>query len=184
MDDVLKKLKEEGDKSIDHFKKELGRVRSGRATTTLLEGVTVDYYGSQCPLVQLALVAAPEPRMLTVQVYDRGAVESVEKAILQADLGLNPSRDGTTLRIVVPALTDERRKEIVKKLHKEGEEARVAVRNIRRHAIDTLKKREKDKEVTEDELRRGQQDVQKITDGFIAAIDQLLKKKEEEVTSS
>ena len=133
------------------------------------------------PLIQLGMVAVPEPRMLSVQVYDRGAVESVEKAIMQADLGLNPSRDGQTLRMIIPALTDERRKEIVKKLHKEAEEARVGIRNLRRQTIDGFKKQEKSKELTEDDVRRLQGEVQKVTDAMIAKIDGMLKDKEQEV---
>jgi len=168
-------------KTAEHFKTDLGRLRGGRATTSLLEGVTVDYYGSRVPLIQLGMISAPEPRLLTIQVYDRGAVEAVEKAIQQADLGLNPSRDGSLVRIAIPALTEERRKDLIKKLHKMAEEAKVTIRNHRRESMDGLKKQEKDKQISADDLRRGSDEIQKITDKSTAEIDGLLQGKEKEM---
>jgi ribosome recycling factor len=168
-------------KTVEHFKRDLSKMRSGRAQTGLVENVMVDYYGTSVPLIQLGMINTPEPRLLTIQVYDANAVASVEKAIMQSDLGLNPSRDGNLIRLLIPALTDERRKELVKKLHKLAEEARVSMRNHRRDAIDLLKKQEKDKEITEDQLHRGQTEIQKITDKFISEIDSLLEVKEKEM---
>ncbi|RMG45545.1 MAG: ribosome recycling factor [Candidatus Dadabacteria bacterium] len=174
-------LEEECKKTVDFFKRDIARMRTGRASTGLLEGIQVDYYGSKVPINQLGNIAVPEPRMITVQVYDAGAVESVEKAIMSADLGLNPSRDGNLIRINIPALTEERRKELVKKLHKLAEETRVSMRNHRRDAIDLLKKKLKEKEISEDDMHRSQEDIQKITDKYIKEIDRLLQVKEEEI---
>ena len=168
-------------KTIEHFKKELGRMRTGRANGSVLEGIVVEYYGSQVPLIQLGMINTPEPRLITVQVYDQGAVEAIEKAITQSDLGLNPSRDGTLLRMQIPALTEERRKDLIKKLHKTAEENRVVLRNHRRDTLDVLKKQEKDKAISADDLRRGQDQVQKIVDKYIAEIDVLLGSKEKEM---
>ena len=177
----FKQLEDECTKTVEHFKKDIGKVRTGRAQTGLIEGLMVDYYGSSVPLIQLGMINAPETRLLTIQVYDSNAVASVEKAIQQSDLGLNPSRDGNMIRLNIPALTEERRKEFVKKLHKLAEEARIAMRNHRRDANDSLKKEEKNKEITEDDLHRGQAEVQKITDKYIAEIDSLLADKEKEM---
>ena len=168
-------------KTAEHFKTDLGRLRGGRATTSLLAGVQVEYYGSRVPLIQLGMISAPEPRLLTIQVYDRGAVEAVEKAIQQSELGLNPSRDGSLVRIAIPALTEERRKDLIKKLHKMAEEAKVTIRNHRRESMDFLKKQEKDKAISADDLRRGSDDIQKITDKSTAEIDSLLQAKEKEM---
>lgn len=160
---------------------ELGRFRTGRAHAALLEGVQVEYYGSRVPLIQMGLINAPEPRLLTVQVYDAGAVENVDKAIRQADLGLNPSRDGNLIRIAIPPLNEERRKESVKTLHKLAEENKVTLRNHRREQMDELKQQEKDKELSQDEFRRASDEVQKINDKYIAEIDQMLQAKEKEI---
>jgi ribosome recycling factor len=168
-------------KSVEHFKKDLQRLRTGRATTSLLEGITAEYYGAQTPLIQLGMVNAPEPRLLTVQVYDGSAVEAVEKAIQQAELGLNPMREGTLIRIPVPALTEDRRKELVKKAHKMAEEMKVVIRNHRREAIDALKKQEKDKAISSDDVRRGTDEIQKITDKSTADVDQAVGAKEKEI---
>ena len=177
----VQELADKGKKTIEHFKKDLSKLRTGRASTGLLEGVTVEYYGSQVPLIQMGMVNAPESRLITIQVFDGSAVEAVEKAIQQADLGLNPSRDGSMIRINIPPLTEERRKDLIKKLNKMGEEVKVAVRNQRRDAIDELKKKEKNKELSTDDLRRGQDDIQKITDKFTAEVDTLLAGKEKEM---
>lgn len=168
-------------KTIDHFKKELGRMRTGRANGSVLEGLSVEYYGSQVPLLQLGMINTPEPRLITIQVYDGGAVEAIEKAIQVADLGLNPSREGNLIRLPIPALTEERRKDLIKKLHKNGEENKIVLRNHRRETLDILKKQEKDKELSADDLRRGQEQVQKIVDKYIAEIDTLLAGKEKEM---
>lgn len=174
-------LEDKCKKTIEHFRKDLGRLRSGRAHASLLEGVTADYYGSQVPLQQLGLIAAPEARLLTIQVYDPSAVEAVEKAIQQSGLGLNPARDGNLVRIAIPALNEERRKELIKKLHKMAEETKVALRNHRRDTIDSLKKREKDKQISEDEVRKGQEEVQKIVDRYSADVDSVMSAKEKEM---
>lgn len=168
-------------KSVEHFKKELGKVRTGRASASLLDGLMVEYYGSQVPLLQLGMISVPEPRMITVQVYDAGACESIEKAIRAAEMGLNPSRDGGLIRIPIPALNEERRKDLVKLLHKMGEEVKVALRNHRRDSIDDLKKREKSKEASADDVRRGQDEVQKITDRHTKDVDILVAGKEKEI---
>lgn len=176
-DDLEQKCK----KTIEHFKRDMGKMRTGRANSSMLEGVHVDYYGSSVPLIQLGMINAPEPRLLTIQIYDAGAVDAVEKAIRQADLGLNPARDGNLIRINIPPLTEDRRKDLIKKLHKMCEENRVVIRNHRRDSIDILKKDEKDKKLSADDLRRGQEQVQKITDKYIAEIDALLAAKEKEM---
>jgi ribosome recycling factor len=174
-------LEDKCKKTVEHFKKEVQRLRTGRASASLLDGLMVDYYGSSTPLVSLGLVNAPEPRLLTIQVYDANAVESIEKSIRQADLGLNPSRDGGMIRIAIPALTEDRRKELVKKLHKMTEEEKVALRNHRRDGIDFLKKQEKDKAISTDDFRRGQDEVQKITDRYTAEIEKATAVKEKEI---
>lgn len=167
--------------SIEHFKQELLKLRTGRASASMLDVVQVEYYGSLVPLKQLAMLNAPEPRLLTVQVYDASASEAVEKAIKHADLGFNPMREGNLIRIPVPALTEERRKDLIKKLHKMGEEAKVVVRNLRRDAIDALKKSQKDGKISEDDSRRGQDQIQKVTDKYTAEIETLLGLKEKEM---
>ncbi len=181
LDTILGDLSDKCKETLEYLQTELSRIRSGRANTALLEGVQVDYYGSTVPLQQLGLISAPEARLLTIQVYDAGAVDSIEKAIQQADLGLNASRDGSLIRVPIPALTEERRKEFVKKLHKIAEEGKVAVRNHRRDAIDTLKKQEKDKDISEDDLAKGKDEVQKVTDTYTQEVDKLLAEKEKEM---
>lgn len=177
----LKKLDQDCKSAIEHLKKDTGRLRTGRASSSLVDGVMVDYYGSMVPLQQLGLVNTPEPRLITIQVYDGNAAESIEKAIRQADLGLNPARDGNLIRISIAALTEDRRKELVKKLHKMAEETKVGIRNHRREAIDELKAKEKKKEMSADELRRGQEEVQKVTDKFTADVDSIVTAKEKEI---
>ena len=168
-------------KALEHFKKDLGRLRTGRASTSILEGLHVEYYGSQVPLQQVGMVAAPEPRLLTIQVYDAAAVEGIEKAIQQADLGLNPSRDGNLIRVIIPALNEERRKEMIKKLKGMAEDTKVALRNLRRDVVDEVKKSQKNKEISEDDSRRDQEEIQKITDKFIADVDTASAVKEKEM---
>ncbi|MCX6115210.1 MAG: ribosome recycling factor [Proteobacteria bacterium] len=168
-------------KAIEHFKRDLGRLRSGRATPTLLEGLQVEYYGSMVPLQQLGLVAAPESRMLTIQVYDASAIESIEKAIRQSELGFNPSRDGGLIRIVIPALNEERRKDLIKKVNKMSEETKISLRNLRRDEVENVKKKTKAKEMSEDDSRRAQEEIQKIIDRFIVDVDAAAASKEKEL---
>ena len=168
-------------KAIDHLKLEAGRLRTGRAHAGMLEGVVVDYYGSMVPIIQMGMINVPEPRMITIQVYDASAVESVEKAIFKAELGLNPMRDGSLIRLAVPALTEDRRKELVKKLHKLAEEAKVSVRNARRDAVDSVKIAEKDKKISQDDARKQQEEIQKVTDKYTAEVDAVSGAKEKEI---
>ena len=180
-DAILKDAKNRMQKTAESLQRELAGIRTGHANANLLERVTVDYYGAPTPVNQLATIAVPEARMLTVTPYDKGSVDDVLKAIQQADLGINPTSDGTMIRITIPQLTEERRKEFVKDARKEGEDAKVSVRNIRREANDKLKKQEKDGDISEDELRTYTDDVQKITDDSIAKIDQLCDEKEKDI---
>ena len=177
----IDQLESESKSTIEFFRAELQKMKTGRASSGLVEGIQVDYYGTQTPLMQLGLIAVAESRLLTVQVYDQGAIESIEKAIQQAGLGLNPSRDGNTIRIPIPALNEERRKEIVKHLHKQGEEMKIAIRNHRRGAIDDLSKMKKEGEVSEDELSGYKKEIQAITDTYVGQVDKLLQEKEKEV---
>ncbi|MEK6601692.1 MAG: ribosome recycling factor [Candidatus Binatota bacterium] len=174
-------LQKEMEKSVTAFRKDLSKLRTGRASTALLEGIMADYYGSPTPLNQLAGLTAPEPRLLVVQPYDKGAIVNIEKAILKSDLGLTPNNDGKVIRIPIPELTEERRKELVKHVKKIAEEFRVSIRNHRRLAIEKLKEIAKKKEITEDDLKHSQDRVQKITDDFIGRIDKVLKTKEDEI---
>ncbi|HZG61061.1 MAG TPA: ribosome recycling factor [Anoxybacillus sp.] len=178
---VLTTAKEKMDKAIQAFSRELATVRAGKASPSLLEKVMVDYYGVPTPIIQLAGISVPEPRLLVIQPYDKSILKDIEKAILASDLGLTPSNDGSVIRITIPPLTEERRRELVKLVKKYAEEAKVAVRNVRRDANDELKKLEKNGEITEDELRGYTDDVQKITDEHIAKIDAITKEKEKEV---
>lgn len=174
--------------AIDHMNKalaalahEFSTVRTGRASGSLLEKITVEYYGSPTPLLQIASVSVPEPQMLVISPYDKNAIGGIEKAILASDLGLNPANDGQVIRLPFPPLTEERRKDLVKLCKHYAEESRVAVRNIRRDVNDHLKKQEKDAEISQDDLRRLEVEVQKATDSHIKDIDELLKRKEQEI---
>ena len=178
---VLNEMKEKMESAVQAFTRNLATVRAGRANPNLLDSAFVDYYGAATPLNQLASVGAPEARLLVVTPYDKTALGEIEKGIQKANLGLTPSNDGNVIRISIPALTEERRKELVKVVSKFAEESRVQVRNIRREANDQLKAIEKDSGITEDELRKLQDDVQKETDQFIAKIEQLVKEKENEM---
>ena len=178
---VFTQLQKEMDGSVSALRKELTKLRTGRASTSLLEHVIVEYYGANTPLNQLATLSAPEPRLLVVQPFDRSAMGEIEKAILKSDLGLTPNNDGKIIRIPIPALTEERRKELVKHVKKIAEEFRVSLRNHRRVAIEHLKEAEKKKEITTDDSKHGHDRVQKITDDFIGRIDKIVKAKEEEV---
>ena len=178
---TLNLVKEKMEKALSAYSRELATVRAGRANPSLLDKVTVDYYGAPTPVNQLASINVPEARMLVITPYDKTALGDIEKAILKADLGLNPSNDGSIIRIAIPALTEERRKELVKLTKKYAEEAKVGVRNIRRDGNDDLKKLEKNGEITEDELRGYTEDVQKLTDDFINKVDSVAKDKEKEI---
>jgi len=181
MASVLDDNKERMEKSLQSLDREFKRLRTGRASGALLDGIRVDYYGTSTPLDQLASISIPDSRTISIQPWDRGAFKDVEKAILKSDLGLNPVNDGKTLRIIIPPLTEERRKDLVKIAKKFTEEAKVSIRNIRRDANDALKKQEKAKEITEDELRKTQDDVQKLTDDYIAKTDAVFAAKEKEI---
>ncbi|MCZ8535640.1 MULTISPECIES: ribosome recycling factor [Paenisporosarcina] len=178
---VIDQTKERMTKAIQALSRELSTIRAGRASASLLDKITVDYYGSPTPINQIAGVATPEARLLTIQPYDKSALGDIEKAIQKSDLGISPSNDGTVIRIAIPALTEERRKDLVKLVKKEAEEAKVGIRNIRRDANDELKKLEKKSEITEDDLRGFSDDVQKLTDDYIVKIDQVAKDKEKEI---
>jgi len=169
------------EKSIDALKKELARIRTGRASTTLLDDVRVDYYGTPTPLNQIGTLTVPEPRLITIQPWEKNLIPAIEKAILKSDLGLNPSSDGQLVRIAIPPLTEERRKEMVKMTRRIGEDAKIAVRNSRRDANENLKKLEKDKEISEDELKRGEKEIQDLTDGYVKKVDEIMAAKEKEV---
>jgi ribosome recycling factor len=178
---VLARYKDRMDKAVAALGEEFGSLRTGRANAGLLDQIRVDAYGSQVPINQVGAVSVPEPRMITVSIWDRALVVSVEKAIRSSDLGLNPVVDGTTLRIPIPPLTEERRKELAKVASKYAEQQRVAVRNIRRDANDDLKKAEKDSAITQDEEKRMGTEIQKFTDEAIKRIDETLKTKEQEI---
>jgi len=178
---VIATAKEKMSKAVQVFTKELATIRAGRANSALLDKVTVDYYGVPTPINQLASISVPEPRLLVVQPYDKSVVSDMEKAILKSDLGVTPTSDGSVIRIVIPPLTEERRRELVKIVKKESEEAKVAIRNIRRDANDELKKLEKQGEITEDELRGFIDEIQELTDEYIKKIDNLTKEKEKEI---
>ncbi len=181
MKEEIAQAKEKMGKSIETLKVELVTIRTGKATPSLLDSVRVDAYGSLMPLSQVASVSAPQPRLLVVQPWDKALVQPILKGIQKADLGLNPADDGDLIRVPIPALTEERRNELVKKVKKLGEDAKVAIRNVRRDANEGLKKLQKDGAASEDEVHRGTQEIQKLTDGFIAEIDDILHRKEKEI---
>src|SRR2546428_9565064 len=181
--DVIKETKPRMEAAIEDVRRKLATVRTGRASVSLLDTVMVDSYGTATPLNQMASVHAPEPQMLTVQPWDQTQLAAIEKAIRAADLGLNPSNDGKLVRIPIPALTEERRKQLAKQVHDIAEDHRTAVRNIRRDANERLKKLLKDKQISEDAERNGLDEVQKLTDAYIAKIDELTKTREHEITS-
>ena len=181
--EVLDDLKKEMEKTVTAFRRELARTRTGRASTALLEGIHADYYGAKTPLIQLATLSAPEPRLLVVQPFDKTALTAIEKAIQQSDLGLNPMSDGKILRIPIPELTAERRKEIVRHLHKVAEDFRVSVRAHRHDALELLKEMLKEKELTEDDSRRARDKIEATTKEYLERVDKVLKSKEEEVLS-
>ena len=181
--DVIKDTRPRMDTVIEDFRRKLSTVRTGRAAISLLDSVLVDYYGTMTPLSQMASVHAPEPQMLTVQPWDQTQVAAIEKAVRASDLGLNPSNDGKLVRIPIPPLTEERRKQLAKQVHEIAEDHRTAVRNIRRDANERLKKMLKDKQISEDNERDALEEIQKLTNTYIGKIDDLTKSKETEITS-
>lgn len=181
MQALLKDIESRMNGTLETLTREFAAVRTGRASTALLESVRVDYYGTPTPVTQTASVSVPDARTLVIQPWEAAQLAAIEKAIMKSDLGLTPINDGKIIRLNLPPLTEERRKQLAKTVHKIAEDARIAVRNIRREANDKLKSMAKDKKVSEDEERRGHDQIQKITDKFIARVDELLKKKEQEI---
>ncbi len=181
MDAIKRDAEERMEKALASLEKDFGKLRTGRASTSLVEGIRVDYYGTPTPLPQLSSVSTPDSRTITIQPWDRGSFALIEKALLKSDLGLTPINDGKIIRIGIPPLTEERRKDLVKIARKYAEETKVAVRNIRRDANDQLKKLEKDKTYSEDEIKKAQDAVQKLTDAFVSKVDQKCQGKEKEI---
>lgn len=179
--ELRKKTTERMEGAIEALKKDLGSIRTGRASLALLEGITVDYYGTPTPIQQVASLSIPEPRQIMIQPWEQRLIPEIEKAIMKSDLGLTPTNDGRTIRINIPPLTEERRRQLVKIVKKRAEEARIAVRNIRRDANEELKKLEKEKHLSEDEVKRSQEEIQKLTDSYIAKVDEILAHKEKEI---
>lgn len=180
-DVLIKDLRRRMDGALDVLRKEFAGLRTGRASVNLLEPVTVDAYGSSMALNQVATVGVPEPRLITVQVWDRGLVKSVDKAIREAGLGLNPQTEGQVIRVPIPDLTEDRRRELTRVAAKYAEQARVSIRNVRRDGLDPLKKKEKDGEISQDEHRKLQHDIQALTDDYIKKIDEILAQKDKEI---
>ncbi|MGG1661385.1 ribosome recycling factor [Brevibacillus sp. NRS-1366] len=178
---VLKDMEDRMNKAIATLKKDLSSLRAGRANPAMLDRVMVDYYGTPTPISQLANISVPEPRMLIIQPWDKTALKEIDRALQQSDLGISPSNDGVVIRLVIPPLTEERRKDLVKLAGKSGEDSKVAIRNIRRDANDDIKKLEKAATISEDESRRHQESIQKTTDKFIADVDKIVKDKEKDI---
>jgi ribosome recycling factor len=181
VESALKDAIEKMDKAIVVLKEELSGVRTGRATPALLSRLTMDYYGTQVPIQQMASFSVPEPRTLVIQPFDKSAIGAIEKAVMQSDIGITPSNDGNVIRLSFPPLTEERRKELIKVVHHRAEEGRVAVRNVRRHSKEALEKLEHDGVISEDDLVRSEKELQKLTDKHVAAIDEVLEHKEQEL---
>jgi ribosome recycling factor len=169
-------------KTLDVMQTNFAAVRAGRANAAVLDQIRVDYYGTPTPINQIASIASPDPRTLTIQPWDSGTMKLIEKAIQASDLGINPQNDGRVIRLAFPQLTEERRKELIKQVRKYGEESKTAIRNIRRDAMDAFKKQQKKSEITEDDLKNAEKDVQKLTDDYIADVDKLVSKKEKELS--
>ena len=178
---ILKDAEEKMKKSLEVFRHELAGMKAGRATPAILDKLRVDYYGTPSPVNQVANIEIPDPRTIVIKPWDRAMLKAIEKAILTSDLALNPNNDGVVIRLNIPPMTEERRKDLVKVVHKRTEEERVAIRNIRRDANDAVKKMEKDKAISEDEAKRGQEDIQKLTDKLIKEVDQVMATKEKEI---
>ena len=183
VDTFLKETETKMEKAVESTKDKFSSIRAGRANVSMLDGITVDAYGAPSPLSQIGTLSAPEARLLTIDPWDKSLIPAIEKAIQQANLGLNPSNDGRIIRLSVPELTEERRKEYVKIVRKEAEEGKVAIRNIRKDVNNKLRKSEKDSEITEDDLKSGEDSVQKLTDKFTKLVDEALDKKEKELTT-
>lgn len=181
MQDLKKKTTERMNGAINALKKELASIRTGRASLALLDGISVDYYGSPAPLSQVATLGIPDSRQIVIQPWEQKLISQIEKAILKSDLGLTPMNDGRIIRIVIPTLTEERRKQLVKVVRKKAEESRIAIRNIRRDINDELKKDEKEKHLSEDDVKRLQGEIQKITDSFISKVEEVILHKEKEI---
>jgi ribosome recycling factor len=181
IDEIFEDLKERMGKSIDTLKREYSRLRTGRASASLLDGVRVSYYDTPTPLNQMSSIAVPEPRLIVIQPWDKTALGDIEKAILKSELGLTPMNDGKVIRITIPPLTEERRKDLVKVARKMAEDNKIAIRNIRRDANDMLKDLKNEKDITEDQLYRSQEEVQQITDEFISKVDEICAAKEKEI---
>ena len=181
LNDVKDEMKQKMEKGIESLRRELSKVRTGRASTGMLDGISVDYFGTMTPIIQMATLSIPESRMITIQPWDVSAIDSIEKAILKSDLGLTPNNDGKLIRLSIPMLTEERRREMVKKAKKIAEDGKVSIRSSRRDANDMLKDLEKEKEISEDEHKRAHDEVQKITDEYIAKIDSIIKTKEADI---
>jgi ribosome recycling factor len=181
IDTSLKDGAHKMDAAVSHLKEDLASIRTGRATPAVLNRVTVEYYGTPVPLNQLASINVPEPRLLQIQPFDKSSIVAIEKAIQTSDLGIAPSNDGNVIRLSFPPLTEERRKELVKQVHHRAEEGRVAVRNVRRHAKDEMEKLEREGGISEDELVRAEKELQKLTDRFVAEVDQIQNHKEQEL---
>jgi ribosome recycling factor len=179
--EVLQQARQHMAKSVEHLQQQLVRLRTGRATPALIEHIRVDYYGVPTPISQVGNISVPEPRMLVIQPWDRSLLGAIEKAILQSDLGVTPSNDGSVIRIVMPPLSEERRRELVKVCRKYAEEARIALRNLRREYMEKLRQVEKEEHLSEDERRRGEQELQKIMDSFTEEIERILERKEREI---
>lgn len=183
MQAVVKDVEARMTAALDTLGRELASVRTGRASTSLLDGLRVDYYGTPTPVIQMASVSVPDARTLVIQPWEASQLKAIEKAIMVSDLGLTPQNDGKVIRLAMPSPTEERRKQLAKSVHKIAEESRIAIRNVRREANDRLKGMARDKKVSEDDERRGHDQIQKTTDKFIAKVDELLKKKEQEILS-
>jgi ribosome recycling factor len=179
--EAKKRITERMDKAINALKKDLAGIRTGRASISVFDGIMVDYFGTPTPMSHVATLSVPESRLITIQPWDPKVIPSIEKAIQKSDLGLNPSNDGKLIRIAIPQLTEERRKELVKTVHKRGEEAKIALRNIRRDGNEEMKKIEKEEHVSEDETKRAIDEIQKTTDSYIKKVDEIISHKEEEV---
>lgn len=168
-------------KAVEATKSELSKIRTGKASPAILDAIRVDYYGTSVPIKQVASISVPEPRLISIQPWDKKLLPEIEKAILKSDLGLNPINDGNTIRLPIPPLTEERRRDLVRVVHKLGEEGRIAIRNIRRDANEKLKKAEKEGEISEDDAHRAMKEIQELTDQYIEEVDKVIKAKEQEI---
>ncbi len=181
VEDVLNIAKEKMEKILNNFKEELKSVRTGKASVHMLDGITVNYYGTQTPINQVATISTPDPTLIVIQPWDISVIPEIEKAILASDIGITPSNDGKIIRLPVPPLTEERRKQLVKNVHQMAEEKKISIRHVRHEARDKIQKMKKDKEISEDDEKRGLDKVQKLTDEYVKKIDELSKEKEKEL---